>query len=205
VITTRGELSARAVIVTLPTDLIAAGAVTFTPEIASKREAASALPLGLANKVVLAVDKPDAFPAERHLFGDPSRAETGGYHLRPFGRPLIEGFFGGRHARELEAEGEGAATEFAIEELAALLGSDLRRQLHGISETRWAADPWSGGAYSHARPGGAWARAALAQPIDNRLFFAGEGCSPHSFSTAHGAAQSGVAAAESVLAAMRSR
>jgi monoamine oxidase len=41
----------------------------------------------------------------------------------------------------------------------------------------------------------------LAEPVDNRLFFAGEACSPHDFSTAHGALQTGVAAANAVIAA----
>ncbi len=187
---------------TLPTDLIARGDIVFSPALPDVRDAAAALPLGLANKVVLGVDEPDAFPAERHLFGDPARSATGGYHLRPFGRPLIEGYFGGAHARQLEAEGPGAATAFAIEELVGLLGSDMRRRLYGLAESRWAADPWSGGAYSHASPGGAWARSALTIPVNGRLFFAGEACSPNAFSTAHGAAQSGVAAAEQILDSM---
>jgi monoamine oxidase len=39
----------------------------------------------------------------------------------------------------------------------------------------------------------------LAAPVDDRLFFAGEACSPHFFSTAHGAYESGVTAAEQIL------
>jgi monoamine oxidase len=54
-------------------------------------------------------------------------------------------------------------------------------------------------------PGQAGARAVLAQPVDERLFFAGEACSPDSFSTAHGAYQTGVAAAEAALAALARR
>jgi monoamine oxidase len=38
--------------------------------------------------------------------------------------------------------------------------------------------------------------------VDDRLFFAGEACSPRSFSTAHGAYESGVAAAEDALTAL---
>ncbi len=40
----------------------------------------------------------------------------------------------------------------------------------------------------------------LAEPVDDRLFFAGEACSPQDFSTAHGAYLTGVAAAEAVIA-----
>jgi monoamine oxidase len=37
-------------------------------------------------------------------------------------------------------------------------------------------------------------------PVDNRLFFAGEACSPSDFSTAHGAYETGITAADQVIA-----
>jgi monoamine oxidase len=46
-------------------------------------------------------------------------------------------------------------------------------------------------------------RAQLAAPVEDRIFFAGEACSAHAFSTAHGAYETGVAAAEAVLAQFR--
>ncbi len=64
----------------------------------------------------------------------------------------------------------------------------------------WHSDPFALGAYSYASPGNADCRAALAKPVDDRLFFAGEACSPHDFSTAHGGYLTGVAAAERVIA-----
>jgi monoamine oxidase len=47
-------------------------------------------------------------------------------------------------------------------------------------------------------------RAALAAPVDGRLFFAGEACSRGDFSTAHGGWETGVTAAEQVLHARNS-
>jgi monoamine oxidase len=55
------------------------------------------------------------------------------------------------------------------------------------------------GAYSHAKPGQAGARAVLAAPVEDRIFFAGEACSAHAFSTAHGAFETGVEAADRVI------
>ena len=66
---------------------------------------------------------------------------------------------------------------------------------------RWAADPYARGSYSYAVPGAADERAVLATPVDERLFFAGEACSRHDFSTAHGAYHTGIAAAEQIIAA----
>jgi monoamine oxidase len=84
----------RAVIVTVPTSLIAEGVLAFRPDLPHVRAAAAALPLGLANKLFLHLDIPESLPAETHLFGDPARTAAGSYHIRPFGRPMIEVFFG---------------------------------------------------------------------------------------------------------------
>jgi monoamine oxidase len=125
----------------------------------------------------------------------------GSFHLRPFCQPCIEGFFGGRFARELEDAGDGALAAEAIDEVVALLGSDFRRKLKPLAESRWGHDPFARGAYSHALPGHAGDRAVLAAPVDGRLFFAGEATSPNFFSTAHGARDSGERAAGEVVAA----
>jgi monoamine oxidase len=71
----------------------------------------------------------------------------------------------------------------------------LMLNLFRLARTAWAADPWARGSYSHALPGRAGERAVLATPVDGRLFFAGEACSPHAFSTAHGAWETGELAA----------
>jgi monoamine oxidase len=61
--------------------------------------------------------------------------------------------------------------------------------------------PRIGGAYSYALPGHAAARKTLALPFEKRLFFAGEATSSGDFSTAHGAHDSGLRAADEVIAA----
>ena len=125
----------------------------------------------------------------------------GTYHLRPFGQPCIEGFFGGRFARELEEAGDGALLAQSIDEIAAVFGNDFRRKLTPLAQSRWAHDPFARGSYSHALPGQAHQRAILAAPVDGRLFFAGEATSPNFFSTCHGARDSGARAANEVIAA----
>jgi monoamine oxidase len=200
--TASGAIEARCVIITAPTPLIADGRIAFVPDLAELRDAAAALPLGLANKVFLRLAEPQALPVESHLFGDISRVETGSYHLRPFGRDLIELYLGGRNARTLEGEGPGAAAAFAIEELARLLGSAIRDKLGFIAESRWAADTLACGSYSYALPGCAHLRAAYGRAIDDRIFIAGEAASPNHFSTAHGAAETGIAAARAALEAL---
>lgn len=200
--TAKGVVQARAAIVCIPTALLAAGALRILPELPAKLAAAEGLPLGLADKVFLKLDEPDAFAVESMVYGAPERTATGAYHLRPLGRPVIEAFFGGAHARSLEAEGPGASAAFAIDELVGVYGSGLRGRVSVLAKTAWASDPWARGSYSHALPGRAGERAVLAAPVDGRLFFAGEACSPHAFSTAHGAWETGERAAREVLAAL---
>ena len=200
--TSQGTLTADKVVITVPTNLIADEAIRFHPALPAKVDAARGLPLGLADKVMLALDQPEALPKEGNLRGATMRTAMGTYHLRPFGQPCIEGFFGGSFAQRLEDAGPGALAAQAIDEVVALLGGDFRRNLKPLSESRWAHDPFARGSYSHALPGHAGDRAVLAAPIDGRLFFAGEATSPNFFSTAHGARDSGERAAGEVMAAL---
>lgn len=200
--TSRGTLEADKVIVTVPTNLIGDEAIRFSPALPDKLDAARGLPLGLADKVTLALADPEALPKEGNLRGATMRTEMGTYHIRPFGQPCIEGFFGGRFARELEDAGDGAIAAHSIDEIVSFLGNDFRRKLKPLSESRWAHDPFARGSYSHALPGHADKRAVLAASVDGRLFFAGEATSPHFFSTAHGARDSGERAAEEVLSTL---
>lgn len=200
--TSQGALTAGKVIVTVPTNLIADGDIGFSPPLPTKVDAAAGLPLGVNDKVTLALDGAEAFPKEANLRGATMRTEMGTYHIRPFGQPCIEGFFGGSFARELEDAGAGAIAAQSIDEIAGFLGNDIRRKLKPLYESRWAHDPFARGSYSHALPGHAGDRAVLAAPVDGRLFFAGEATSPSFFTTAHGARDSGARAAREVLTAL---
>jgi monoamine oxidase len=194
--TTRGVIRARAAIVAVSTTVLARGGIRFSPSLDSHLHAASRLPLGLADKVYLSLADPEAVPAESHLLGRMDRAATGSYYLRPFGRPVIECYLGGSCARALEDAGAQAAYSFVLEELRALLGADFVRTLTPLTATRWGHQPTILGSYSHALPGHAASRAVLADPVSEHLCFAGEACSRDDFSTAHGAWQSGLVAAD---------
>ncbi len=199
--TPAGTIEAVHVIVAVPTTVLARGDIAFDPPLPAKQDAAAGLPLGLADKVFLAVDDPP-WPAHAHLTGNPRSALTASYRLSPFGWPVIEAFYGGLAAEALDEP--GAAPAFAVDELVALLGSDWRTRLHPLAATRWRQEPFIGGSYSHALVGHAGARTILAEPVDGRIFFAGEACSPDDFSTAHGAYRTGVAAAHAILSSRRS-
>lgn len=197
--TPRGTLEAAQVIVTASTDVLARGTIAIGGHDALFH-AAAALPLGLADKLFLAVEHgEDELEINAHLLGDPRNAITASYTLRPFGRPVIEAMFGGEGAREMAERGLQGAADFAIEELCALLGGHWRRRLRLLAGSAWSRETHVRGGYSHALPGRAPVRQVLSTPIDPRIRFAGEACSAIEFSTVHGAYKTGVTAARALL------
>lgn len=196
--TDQGTVEAGAAIVTVPTSVLAAGAIRFDPPLPpALQQANSDLPLGLANKVFFEID-PALLPADTvQIIGTDRSARTGNYMLRPAGAPLVAAYFGGELARELEAG--GALEAFAREELKGIFGSAFSAALGAAIATGWAADPLAQGSYSAARPGCAAAREALAEPAGPRLLLAGEAASISHYGTLHGAWRSGEAAAERLL------
>ncbi len=200
--TPRGTVEARAVIVTASTDVLAGEAIRFRPALPGKVEAAASLPLGSVEKLWLRIADPDLFPAEDYCLGAGDRARTAAYHLLPFGRPVVECFMGGDLARDMARAGSDAALDFARDELRSVLGADAARAVTPLRLTDWGREAHIGGAYAYAVPGSAGARARLAEPVDGRLFFAGEATHASRFTTAHGAYETGVAAAEAILSAL---
>ncbi|MGO9391622.1 flavin monoamine oxidase family protein [Rhodoblastus sp.] len=196
-----GSIRARTAILTLSTAALSADAIKLPPGLDAWRRAAASLPLGRNEKVFLEILGDSPFESETHALGDPRDPHTGSYYIRPLGRPVIECFFGGEGSKILEA-GPAAGFEHAADQLAALFGSGIRRFLRPLVATCWSRTTHIGGAYSYALPGHAAARADLARPFEQRLFFAGEATRTIDFSTAHGAYASGVRAAEEAIAAL---
>ena len=118
---------------------------------------------------------------------------------------MIECFVGDEAAQMVEEMGLAAGFAHATDELAGLFGTSVRRNLHPLVASYWGRMTFVGGAYSHALPGHATARQDLALPFEQRLFFAGEATHTDDFSTAHGAYDSGVRAAEEAIVALTSR
>ncbi|HEX6014572.1 MAG TPA: FAD-dependent oxidoreductase [Geminicoccaceae bacterium] len=154
VTTPKGTLRCRAAVLTLPVSLLAREAIRFTPALPQAKLAAAGLPMGHIAKLLLAVEGcPFDVEPDTQAVGSLRSARTTIYHLEPLGRPLVEAYWSGSLALELEQAGLPAMVDFALAELAGLFGSGVRRRLRPLLVSTWAADPYSRGAYSHARPG----------------------------------------------------
>ncbi|WP_430912741.1 flavin monoamine oxidase family protein [Methylobacterium sp. sgz302541] len=201
--TRAGTVNAKAAILTVSTAVLAGDAIRLPSGIDPWREAAAALPLGRNEKVFLEIGRDAAFEPNSHAYGNLRDARSAAYSIRPNGWPVIEAFLGGEGARILEEEGPAAGFAYVSAELAALFGSDVASAIRPLAATSWSRMASIGGAYSCALPGQSQARARLARPFEDRLFFAGEATHPFDFTTAHGAYDSGQRAADEALAALR--
>jgi monoamine oxidase len=109
------------------------------------------------------------------------------------GKPLLVGLRGGEAAWSRESLTD---TE-AVGEVIAALGAP---QPAGSLVTRWGSDPYARGSYSFIAVGSSPDDMhALAEPVGERLMFAGEATNPEFFGTVHGAYMSGVREAERIL------
>ncbi len=205
-VTTRaGTVHAGAAILTVSTAVLAGDAIRLPPGVDPWREAAAALPLGRNEKIFLEIGRDTAFEPDTHAYGNLHDPRSAAYTIRPNGWPVIEAFLGGEGANIVAEEGPAAGFSHAMAELVALFGSDVASAIRPIVATSWTRTASIGGAYSCALPGQSNARARLARPFEDRLFFAGEATHAHDFTTAHGAHDSGKRAADEALGALAVR
>jgi len=201
VVTDQGPLTAQAVIVTAPVTVLAAGDITFRPALpVAYTQAFGDLPFGLVDKIGIAFTS-DVFgetPANTIVTRHEDTARFGMGLTKLAGQPMMNLFAGGDLARELEASGEAAVDAYAQEFVIATFGSAAAAIERTIIHP-WGSDPLTMGSYSAAKVGKVAARATLAEPLDNRLYFAGEAISMDAHSSLHGAFLTGQGAATSIF------
>ncbi len=201
-LTSKVTLSSKTVIVTVSTGVLAANRIRFEPGLPdTTRAAISALPMGRLAKVAIQFD--------RNVYG-PFTDDGFIYHNGPDSSlciipgyadsTMVVAYAGGPLADELEALGVEGAAAYLLDRLEKVFDSKLWQYVTATDCTRWGSDPDVGGSYAIPLVGHSGARRALAEPIANRLFFAGEATSKHHYGYAHGAFLEGRAAAERVVA-----
>jgi len=200
--TPKGRVTASAIILAVPVNVLIAGSIRFDPALPPPLvEAFHDCPMGVSEKLALLLDAPVEGFGHTYgdvIFDDPSKHPFN-LHLNPFGRPLLISHFGGSHGAELEKLGDGEMMALAMEALVEAFGASMRKRVAKALRTHWASDPWTLGGYSHARPGKAASRLMFSAPVGDRIVLAGEHCSIPFFSTVHGAHLSGMAAAEKAV------
>ncbi len=194
--TTKGQIRANKVILTVSTGVLASRQINITPALPDwKLNAIDGLPLGSCTRVGLMFDDPLLGELPSEFTVDTSGDGPIHFRNRPFGHDYVEIATGGRMAEWMEKSGESATIAFILEKMRSMAGQrSVPKPSHSIVSA-WDGDTWVKGAYSCARPGAADLRSVLAQPVDDRIFFAGEATSSGYYASVHGACISGTEAA----------
>jgi len=205
------RVSARRAIITLPLGVLqqplrAPGAVRFTPALSEKRKALQGLAPSPVIKVALRFRAAFWESLSGGRYADAAFIRSPGapfpsfWTALPVRTPLLIAWAGGPRASRLSGAGAPAIIRRAEESLKATFGRRaLRTEAAYVHD--WQEDPYARGAYSYVTVGGAGARKALAAPIKDTLYFAGEAADfEGEHGTVAGALQSGVRAAQRILA-----
>jgi monoamine oxidase len=198
--TPAGKIAARAVIVTVSSNVLAAGNIKFTPELPKRQfEAAAKLSLGSYDRIALQLaGNPLGLAREDVLIEQSNSTRTALLSANIGGSSLCTIDVAGSFGRDLSGQGEKAMVAFAEEWLTKLFGSDVAAAIKKSSATRWNAAPFALGAMSVAPPGAQPSRKILVEPTGN-LFLAGEATHETLWGTVDGAWESGERAAEAAL------
>src|SRR5712671_5384739 len=199
--TAKGLLVARTVIVTVSSGVLMSDKLKFEPGLPRRYlEAIEKLRLGSYDHIALELPgNPLGLQRDELVFEKAESARTAAVLANISGTILCTIEVAGKFGADLAASGEPAMVSFALDWLTGLYGADMRKAVKRTSATRWNYEPWTLGAFSAAAPGGQWARAALAEPVRDRIFFAGEATHETLWGTVGGAWAAGERAADAAL------
>src|SRR6202022_1376 len=198
--TRAGKIVARAAVITVSSNVLAAGNIKFTPEIPKRQlDAAAKLSLGSYDRIVLQLPgNPMGLGRDDIIIEQSTSTRTALLFANMGGSSLCAIDVAGSFGRDLSVHGEPAMAAFAVEWLTKLFGSEVAAAVKKSSATRWNAAPFALGAMSVAAPGAQPSRKILTEPI-GCMFLAGEATHESLWGTVDGAWESGERAADAAL------
>lgn len=212
-----GLLQARAAIITVPLGILAgnpAAGIAFSPGLPAKIKAARTLGVGAVVKLGLRFRQPFWDTLTAH-FEDLSFVHAGDapfptfWSTSPIAAPFLTAWAGGPRAAALQGKSTETLVTAAAQSLAGALSiskAAVEGAVEGWFFHDWMHDSWSRGAYSYVTAGGEAAQRALAAPVNDTLFFAGEALNDEGdIGTVHGAMQTGRRAAWETIVALSPR
>ena len=181
----KGVLNARKLLVTVPLGVLQCEAITFTPSIPDRISAAQALGFGAVIKVLLQFSEPfwknKEFTAHKDLghagFIFSEEEVPTWWTQAPKDAPVLVGWLAGPKADKLKHLSEEDILQKALASLGhifTLTDNPVQKMLQSWKVCNWAADPYCRGGYSYEVVDGAELKQKLKEPLEARLFFAGE-------------------------------
>ena len=194
--TDRGVFHGSRVIVTVPLGVLKRGSIKFSPELPEMKLAAiQQLGMGALNKLVLKFPK-QFWSSEPHALayinGNIPDRYVEFYNWQKYiQEPILVALVSGNFSRSLSQMSKSEATQNMMSELQAMFGKDIPLPTATLL-TQWHNDPFAYGSYStFSINGNIQDCDRLAEPIGDRLFFAGEATYGKYIGTVHGALLSG--------------
>jgi len=194
------QLQANNVIVTVPVSVLQQNRISFTPSLPRrKRNALNKIGMGSYNKCILVWDD-DAdlpWPSGEWLekIGEVSQIGrwTTFYNQQARqGKNILVAFAAGRQGKAIESLTDAQIQAEVMESLADMFGPNAVPPPKKVIIKKWGTDEFALGSYSYMKVGAKPRhRKILAEPLDNRLYFAGEATHSQYPSTTHGALLSG--------------
>jgi monoamine oxidase len=198
--TPSGKVAARAAIITVSSNVLAAGNIKFNPDIPKRTlDAAAKLSLGSYDRIALQMPgNPLGLARDDIIIEQSNSTRTALLYANMGASSLCSIDVAGSFGHDLSAQGEKAMVAFAVEWLTKLFGSDAAAAVKKSSATRWNAAPYALGAMSAAGPGTQASRKVLSEPV-GCMYLAGEATHETLWGTIDGAWESGERAAEAAL------
>lgn len=197
----KGSLQARAVIVTVSTNILLDGNIAFAPALPKRQlDALSRLRLGSYERIALEITgNPFGLQRDDLVFEKADNNRTAALLANVAGSSLAFVDVAGSFGRDLAAKGPREMTAFAVEWIDKLYGADVKRAIKRTHATQWASSPYALGSFSAASVGGQPSRRILMEPLVDRVFYAGEAAHETLWGTVGGAWESGERAADAAL------
>jgi monoamine oxidase len=200
--TENGVFAGAFAVVTVPLGVLQAGTIAFAPELpAAKGRAIGKLRMGTLNKLYLRFGERFWDDTEQVGYMAPERGHWALWfdYERVVGAPILLGFNAAAFGAEVERSSDAATVAAAMTVLRTIYGQSVPEPEAALI-TRWNADPFARGSYSHIPPGARGSDyRALAASVGGRLFFAGEATHHRYPQTVAGAYLSGRRAAAEII------
>lgn len=201
--TDQGNFKGEYAVVTLPLGVLKKGTVEFDPPLPEKKQKAiKNLKMGLLNKLYLKFPKV-FWPKETEFIffmNDERKDWLDALNFYPYLKePILLFFTAGRDAEKKESLSDAELIKNIMNSLRKLYGEDIPEPEDWLRKS-WGKDEFSYGSYSYVSVGaGEDDFEALAESVDDTLFFAGEATTAEYSASIHGALISGRDAAEEIL------
>ncbi|MFT3906218.1 MAG: NAD(P)/FAD-dependent oxidoreductase [Steroidobacteraceae bacterium] len=202
------EIHARRAILTLPLGVLQSGDVLIDP-LPAPVATARTMAMGMARRITLQFkrrfwldDVRQSLPAGSpgmSFLSTPAELLRTWWTPEPLSWPLLTAWAGGPRVQDLPLQLEQCCIDILARSLRRS-GAEIAALLEAAHTHDWQQDVLARGAYSYVPAGAIGASAAMAQPVEGTLFFAGEHTdTTGQWGTVHGALASGCMAAQRLL------